>query len=137
VDDLKNHLLASGYQSRISRGDFEDPILQVVSDEYDNRVDLSSGVRGMAPDADHRCVLAPLADGAVRMIAPEDLIGMKIFAGGAQDLLDVRNILQVSREALNLDLLRKVSRRYGRDVLRKLEEFLYEFGFPSPASDQI
>jgi hypothetical protein len=69
-------------------------------------------------------------------MAAEDLIGMKIFAGGPQDMLDVRNILQVSRELLNLDLLRQVAHRYGPDVLRTLEELLKQFGFPPPGQEQ-
>jgi hypothetical protein len=134
LDDLKNHLLASGYRVDIRRGDFEDPILQVVlvTDAFDNRVDLLAGVRGMDPDAVHRCASTRFLDSTVRIIAAEDLIGMKVFAGGPQDMLDVRNILQVSRELLNLDLLRQVARRYGSDVLHALEELLDQFGFPPP-----
>lgn len=62
----------------------------------------------------------------------EDLIGMKIFAGGTQDLTDVRGILHVSRERLNPDLLRQVARRYGADVARTLDELLEEL----PLTDQ-
>jgi len=57
---------------------------------------------------------------------------MKIFAGGPQDMIDVRGILQVWRERLNPGLLRQVARRYGADVARTLDELLEQF----PLSDQ-
>lgn len=126
ADDLKVHLVESGYQADVRRGDIEDPISQsiLVEDKYGNRVDLLSGIRGMDPEAARRCVTAPLLDSNVRIIAPEDLIGMKLFASGPQDLEDVRGILQVSRELLDMDLLRRVVHRYGSDVLRTLDELL-------------
>ena len=52
---------------------------------------------------------------------------MKIFAGGFQDLEDVRGILQVSGDILNVNLLRKVARRYAADVLTKVDALLNEF----------
>ena len=129
ADDLKNHLVASGYRTELRRGDIGDPILQsiLIGDEYQNSVGLLSGIRGMDPDATHRCVSSPMLDSTVRIIGPEDLVGMKIFAGGPQDLEDVRGILQVSRERLNPDLLRRVARRYGADVARTLDELLQQF----------
>ena len=51
---------------------------------------------------------------------------MKVFAGGLQDLEDVRGILQVSGKLLNVDLLRKLTSRYGKDAVRKLEALLKE-----------
>src|SRR5881396_239674 len=58
ANDLKNHLVASGYHAEYKRGDIGDPILQsiLVEDEYENHVDLLSGVRGMDPNAVQRCV---------------------------------------------------------------------------------
>ena len=127
--DLQDHLAAAGYRVKLRRGDIEDPILQslLIEDEFDNRVDLLSGVRGMDPDAAYRCVSAPLLDSTVRFIAAEDLIAMKIFAGGPQDMIDVAGILQVSRERLNPDLLLQVAQRYDAGVLDALEKFLKQY----------
>ena len=133
VNDLKDNLAAAGYHVQLRRGDFEDPILQsiLVTDRFDNVVDLLSGVRGMDPDAIQRCVSAPLVDSTVRFMGAEDLIGMKIFAGGPQDMMDVAGVLQVSRESLNPDLLRQVARRYGADVLDRLEALLKQYPLDS------
>ena len=127
--DLLNSLRASGYRAELRQGDPEDPILLSirVEDNYRNRMDLLLGVRGLDPDAVHRCVSASLFGSALRILGAEDLIGMKIFAGGPQDLIDVRGILQVSRERLNPDLLRQVGRGYGRDVAHTLEELLQQY----------
>ena len=127
--DLRDSLTTSGYRTELKQGDIDDPILQSIraEDEYQNRIDLLLGIRGMDPDAVHRCVSPTLFGSTLQIIAPEDLIGMKIFAGGPQDLEDVRGILQVSRERLDADLLRRVARRYGADVARTLDELLQQF----------
>ena len=51
---------------------------------------------------------------------------MKLFAGGPQDVMDVRGILQVWRERLDVDLLRRVAQLYGTDVLEALNSLLEE-----------
>jgi len=126
--DVTNYLAAAGYRATYKRGDIEDPILGsiLIEDVHNNRMDLLLGIRGMDPDAVNRCVSSALLDSSVRIIAAEDLIAMKVFARGVQDLEDVRGILQVSGDRLNLELLQKVARRYGADVLRMLEELLKE-----------
>jgi hypothetical protein len=131
--ELKDDLIALGYKAALRQGDIDDPIaLSIrIEDEFKNRVDLLLGVRGMDPEASKRCITAPILDAMVRVIGAEDLIGMKIFAGGPQDMLDVRGILQVWRERLNPDLLRSVARRYGPDVTRELDKLLVEFPLTS------
>ena len=91
--------------------DIHDPISGVVvlEDPYHNRMDLILGIRGMDPNALRRCVNAALLDSSVRIIAAEDLIAMKIFAGGTQDLEDVRGIFHVSGRDMNL--LRNLARQ--------------------------
>jgi hypothetical protein len=78
----------------LNRGDIDDPISGaiIVKDRHGNRADLLLGVRGMDLDPVSRCVSASLLDSSIRIIAAEDLIAMKIFAGGLQDLDDVRGI---------------------------------------------
>jgi hypothetical protein len=127
--NLKDHLLAAGYAAQLNRGDIDDPISGaiVVKDRHGNRADLLLGVRGMDFDAVSRCVSASLLDSSIRIIGAEDLIAMKIFAGGPQDLEDVRGILQVSGHLLNLDLLRSLTKRYGDDPANELAELLKEF----------
>src|SRR5262249_33843292 len=110
------------------RGDIEDPILRslLLEDLHQNRIDLLIGVRGMDPEASGRCVSASLLDSSIRIIGAEDLIAMKISAGGVQDLEDVRGVLYISGRRLDLDLLRKLAARYGLEVSRRLEALLKE-----------
>jgi len=126
--EVTNRLLAAGYRAQLKRGDIDDPIpgAILVEDAYGNRTDLLLGVRGMDPDAVQRCVNASLLDSSVRIIAAEDLIPMKIFAGGFHDLEDVREILQVSGTLLDLELLRRLAGGYGPEVVSKLDELLNE-----------
>jgi hypothetical protein len=134
AEELEHHLLAAGYRVKLKQGDLDDPIMQslVIEDQFENRVDLLSGVRGMDPDAVKRSVPMQMLDLTVPVIAAEDLIGMKIFAGGAQDMIDARGILEVSREHLNPDLLRRVARRYGSSVAHTLDKLLKEFPLTDP-----
>ena len=127
--DLTDRLAEAGYRATFKQGDLDDPILGsiIVEDEHGNRVDLLLGIRGMDPDAAGRCVSARLLDSSISMIAAEDLIPMKISAGGFPDITDVRGILQVSGELLNLELLRQLAARYGAAVTRKLNELLNEY----------
>lgn len=129
VEQLKDRIAAEGYRVSVRHGDFEDPILlsMRVDDEFMNRLDLLLSVRGMDPDAVHRCFTTQMLDSMVRVIGAEDLIAMKLFAGGPQDVMDVRGILQVWRERLDANLLRQAARRYGVDVLSALDKLLEEF----------
>jgi hypothetical protein len=60
----------------------------------------------------------------IRFVGVEDLIAMKCLAGGPQDILDARAILEVQEGSLDLDLVRSLTRRFGRDAVRALESLL-------------
>jgi len=126
--DLVSRLAGMGYRVTLNLGDIDDPIsgVIVIEDEHENRLDLLLGVRGMDNDAAKRSVVASLMGASLCIIAAEDLIAMKIFAGGVQDLEDVRGILQVSGKHLSLTLLRGLARRYGVEVAQKLDDILLE-----------
>jgi hypothetical protein len=128
AQDVCDKLVNTGYQAKLSRGDVDDPISGVIAvhDVHDNRADLLIGVRGMDPDVRSRCASTALLDSPVSIIGAEDLIAMKVFAGGPQDLEDVRGILQVSGELLNMDLLHELARRYGTDAATSLSSLLAE-----------
>ena len=65
--------------------------------------------------------MAP-ADGKTR--ENQDLVALKIFAGGPQDMEDVNGILQVSRENIDRALLRRIAGHYGADVRKKVDVLL-------------
>lgn len=124
--DVTAALVNTGYQAKLSLGDLEDPIqgVIVIKDLHENKADLLIGVRGMDPEVVNRCISTTLLDSPVRILGLEDLVAMKVFAGGPQDLEDVRGILQVSESILNVDLLRGLAARYGTEASRTLGHLL-------------
>ncbi|HBR15816.1 MAG TPA: hypothetical protein DD723_09820 [Candidatus Omnitrophica bacterium] len=132
----KNHLqgLLSELEQRhlkivYRRGDQEDPIEGVINiqDDFYNRVDLLIGIRGMTKDVFQRVVEAEFKGTSIKFISLEDFVAMKVFAGGNKDIQDVIGVLQVSRERLNLGLLKELTLNYGKDELKKLENLLKEY----------
>jgi hypothetical protein len=124
--DLVVRIEADGLQVAVRHGDAEDPVsgVVVIKDQYQNTIDLILGVRGLDADAANRAITAPLLGSAVNIMAAEDLIPMKLFAGGVRDLADVKGILQVSGQQLDMDLTRKLARRYGAEVEQKLNQLI-------------
>ena len=111
------------FTTELRRGDRDDPIpaMLIVSDKHENRVDLLGGLRGLDPQVLSRTVDIPFSGEKIRVVSREDFIAMKCFAGGPQDLEDARVALRTAGETLDLDLLRKVTRRFGRDAADALE----------------
>jgi len=124
--DLVRELKNADFQAELKSGEPDDPIsaVIVVHDKYGNRTDLLLGVRGMDSAAPSRAVPSMLLGSPINIIGAEDLIARKIFAGGAQDLDDVKNVLQVSGPRLDLDLLRRLTRRYGTVEAKTLDRLL-------------
>jgi predicted nucleotidyltransferase len=124
--DLTNRLLRDEYRVERRIAELDDPVagVVVVEEKHQNRVDLLLGIRGMDPGALARATAGEFLNSSLQFIGLEDLIAMKVFAGGVRDIEDVKGILQVSGTHLNVDLLRELASRYGAEVLGKLEEML-------------
>ena len=60
----------------------------------------------------------------MRVVGREDFISMKCFAGGPQDLADARDAFLGARGPADLDLLRTVTGRFGRDAAAGIENVL-------------
>ena len=118
---------AAEFQVTFRRGDDDDPILSmlILSDTYGNRVELLGGLRGLDPMVFSRAVEVPFLRVNLRFVGREDFIAMKCFAGGAQDLADARAAFEGAQGPVDLDLLRAVTRRFGRAAADRLEELLY------------
>lgn len=58
---------------------------------------------------------------------------MKII-GSQKDLGDVRGVLEVSSEKLNLPLLKKLARQYGPEEAKMLESLLKKNGKLAPSA---
>jgi predicted nucleotidyltransferase len=124
--DLRTLFDRAGFRTELRRGDADDPIpaMLTLHDGYSNRVDLLGGLRGMDPAVFSRTVDVPFMGVNLRIVGREDLIAMKCFAGGPQDVLDARSAFDSAQGPVDLDLLRAVTRRFGRDAADKLEQVL-------------
>lgn len=86
---------AAGVAVDIRRGDHADPLAGVVRlEEPDQRpVDIIVGKHAWQARAVARALRLP---GLPAIVTPRDLVLLKLYAGGSQDLWDVRELLQLA-----------------------------------------
>lgn len=123
---LEKVLRKAGLKTELRVGDADDPIpsLLAISDRFGNRVDLLGGLRGLDPDAFARTIAVPFSGTTLRIIGREDFVAMKCFAGGPQDMADAREAIRAAEPPIDLDLLRRLTRRFGRPAADALESLL-------------
>jgi predicted nucleotidyltransferase len=126
AEGIEQKLKIGGFQTELARGDFDDPIpaLLKVIDQYGNRVDLLIGLKGLEPQAFSRVTTVAFQGSTVRFIGREDFIAMKVFAGGPMDLVDAARAVTAAGASLDLELVRRLAKRFGRDALESLERLL-------------
>lgn len=123
---LQRALKKAGFSTDLRHGDADDPIpaLLAVADKHGNRVDLLAGLRGLDPEAFSRSIIVPFLGSSIRVIGREDFIALKCFAGGPLDIADARNALKAADAPIKIDLLRRLTRRFGRPAADVLEQVL-------------
>lgn len=123
---LRPQFERAGLHTELRLAEVEDPVLSilVVSDDLGNKVDLLGGLRGMDEGIFDRTVEIAFQGVNLRFAGLEDFIAMKCFAGGPQDLLDAQSAYLSAQGPVNLDLLRRISRRFGRGAADHLEQIL-------------
>lgn len=123
---LEKPFKQAGFTTELRTAEAEDPVsgMLVLSDNFDNHVELLGGLRNMDPEIFSRTLEVKFRDQTLRIVGREDFIAMKCFAGGPQDLLDARSAYQAAPGPIDLDLLRTVARRFGRESADRLEEIL-------------
>ena len=123
---LRTQFERVGFRTEMRRGDMDDPIpaMLTLHDGHTNRVDLLSGLKGLDPEVFSRAVAVPFMGVTLQIVSREDFIAMKCFAGGPQDILDAQAALDSAQAPIDLDSLRTVTRRFGRDAADALERLL-------------
>ncbi len=136
---LERSFRTAGFATDLRRGDMTDPIGAVLSlrDEFENRVDLLVGIRGFDPAAFSRAVDVPFGGESLKFVGLEDFVAMKIFAGGPQDITDVRNALEAAQQPPDMELLRSLTERYGVDTQRALDTLLEDLSHDSGAGFEL
>jgi hypothetical protein len=126
---LQDSLKKKGFQLDIRYGDLDDPIACVIdiSDKFKNRVDLLIGLKGMKPSVFQRAKTASFMKVSIKIVSLEDLIAMKIFAGGPKDIQDVVGVLQVSEKYIKKPLLKRIVLQYGKAEYKKLKQLIPGF----------
>lgn len=126
IKKLQHKFEAAGFRVALRRGDADDPtpMMLVLSDSHGNQVDLLGGLRGADPKAFSRGIEVPFLGNAIRVVGREDFIAMKCFAAGPQDLVDAKGAYLAAEGPVDLDLMRRITRRFGRDAADRLEEIL-------------
>jgi predicted nucleotidyltransferase len=123
---LEREIRKAGFVTALQHGDADDPIpaLLAVTDKHANRVDLLAGIRGLEALAFSRAITVPFLGSSLRVIGREDFIAMKCFAGGPQDIADARDAFKAAKQPIDIDLLRRLCRRFGRPAADMLEQVL-------------
>jgi hypothetical protein len=116
----------AGFGTVLRSAEADDPVsgMLILSDDFGNHVELLGGLRNMDPEILSRTVEIEFRDEKLRIVGREDFIAMKCYAGGPQDLLDARSAYEAAPGPIDVDLLRAVTRRFGREAADKLQEVL-------------
>ena len=123
---LQQQFEQAGFRTLLRPAGQEDPVLGmlVLTDSLGNQVDLLGGLKGMDPQVFARTLEVSFGGATLRIVGREDFIAMKCFAGSPQDLIDARSAYHGAEGPVDLDLLRTVTRRFGRDAADRLEGIL-------------
>ncbi len=131
-DILVDALRAMGLKVELREGQTGDPLGFVIriQDASENQVDLIGGIRRLDPEFFQRAAQADLDGLNLRMASIEDLLALKIFAGGPRDLEDAEGILAVSGPKVDKELLTSLCRRFGGREEKRCANLLAK-AFPS------
>jgi hypothetical protein len=123
---LEKPFKRAGFDTELRTAEADDPVsgILVLSDDFGNHVELLGGLRNMDPEILSRTLEVRFRDEPLRIVGREDFIAMKCAAGSAQDLLDARSAYHAAPGPIDLDLLRTVTRRFGREAADRLEEIV-------------
>ena len=116
----------AGFDTELRSAEADDPVsgMLILSDDFGNHVELLGGLRNMDPDIFSRALEIEFRQEKLHIVGREDFIAMKCYAGGPQDLLDARSAYEAAPGPIDLDLLRTVTRRFGREAADRLQEVL-------------
>src|SRR5262249_27358327 len=116
LSKLEKPFKRAGFDTDLRTAEADDPVsgMLVLSDDFGNHVKLLGGLRNMDPEILSRTLEVKFRGATLRIVGREDFIAMKCFAGSPQDLVDARSAYRAAPGPVDLDLLRTVTRRFGR-----------------------
>lgn len=119
IQDVLNELKSHEFIVEYSAGDIEDPVSGVIRLRFpvegaagdEESIELLLGIKKMPVDIYLRSEKVDLMGVEIPVVSPEDLIVLKLLAGGPVDLQDARSIYKIVKERLDLSYLGKELRR--------------------------
>ena len=78
----------------------------------------------MDPEALRRARQVSFAGATLEIAGREDFVAMKAFVGGPVDLADARAVIDLDRGSLDVELLRRLAQRFGRETVKAVEELI-------------
>lgn len=131
LPELKRHLSAQGLVTELRMPEDDDPLggLLSVRDEGDDGSEIVDVVNffnpwhsGRSPARDAIARAQPLPGTSLRCVTIEDLVALKLYAGGLQDHADIVQLLARNPD-VDPEILRRSAGPYDRDhVLDRLIE---------------
>jgi predicted nucleotidyltransferase len=126
LDQLAEKLRLKGWKVDARMGEPGDPLGFVVriNDQAENQVDLIGGIRRLDAGFFERSSSTELDGMALKIASPEDLVALKVFAGGPMDLEDAKGVLEIAGTRIDADLLRRLCRQFGPSQAQLCEKLL-------------
>jgi hypothetical protein len=126
IDQLAEKIRSMGLRPEIRMGEPGDPLGFVlrIMDEAGNQADLIGGIRKLDPGFWDRVIEEEWQGARFSFASAEDLIALKLFAGGPKDLEDAEGVIRVQAGSLDPDLLRKLCKGFGARAARSCERLL-------------
>lgn len=126
MEELLQGLRSRGWKVEYRDGGPGDPLGFVVriQDDRGNQVDLIGAIRNLDPKFFERTVKADLGGLSLAIASPEDLIALKVYAGGPKDLEDAAGVMEILGPDLDRELLLSLCRGFGPEELKSCERLL-------------
>jgi len=121
IDALKD----KKYHVKLRMGDQDDPVGAVINveDGLGNKVDLLMNIKVIHEDVFNRSVKTKFMGTQIMIVGLEDFIAMKIFAGSAKDIDDIKNVLSADN-SLNIKFLKSLVAKQGERAQKQLDKLL-------------
>lgn len=116
IDKVVEALEKQGFSVEYRSGDIGDPVRGVIELEFQieedkESVELIQGIKNMPGDIFSRSEKIGMLGIEIPVASPEDLIVLKLLAGGPVDKQDARTIYKIMRDKLDMQYLEKELRR--------------------------
>jgi hypothetical protein len=88
-----------------------------LKDQFDSRVDVLIGIRGLPTESFERAIEVPFSGERLKVVSSEDFI----VRGRPQHLVDAWQVLTINAAKLDLQSLRQITAHYGREAVATLK----------------